>query len=97
MLTHHLRYAIRHLTKTKLYTILNVFGLSVGLACFATIGLWVKPELSYDRFHEQSGRIYRIVNKYVDETSQIEQAVTSPPLGPALPKDIPDITYHLVS
>ena len=91
MLTHHLTYAIRHLAKKKLYSVLNIFGLSIGLACFATIGLWVRSELSYDRFHEKSDRIYRVVNTYVDETSQIEQAVTSPPLGPALAKDIPEV------
>jgi putative ABC transport system permease protein len=91
MIMHHLTYAIRHLAKKKLYTILNVFGLSIGLACFATIGLWVKSELSYDTFHKKSDRIYRVVNTYVDETSVINQAATSPPLGPALAKDIPDV------
>lgn len=91
MITHHLSYAIRHLTKKKLYTALNVFGLSIGLACFATIGLWVNSELSYDRFHEKSDRIYRVVNTFVDETTVINQAVTSPPLGPTLVKDIPDV------
>ena len=88
---HHLTYAIRHLTKKKLYTILNVFGLSIGLACFATISLWVNSELSYDRFHEKSDRIYRVVNTFVEETSMIKQAGTSPPLGPALAKDIPEV------
>lgn len=91
MITHHLTYAIRHLSKKKLYTILNAFGLSIGLACFATISLWVRSELSYDRFHTKSDRIYRIVNKFVDETTVINQAVTSPPLGPALLKDIPEV------
>ena len=91
MIRYHLTYAIRHLAKNKLYTILNLFGLSIGLACFALIGLWVKSELSYDRFHEKSDRIYRVVSKFVDETSVIDQAVTSPPLGPALIKDIPEV------
>ena len=74
MIMHHLTYAIRHLAKNKLYSILNLFGLSIGLACFALIGLWVKSELSYDRFHEKSDRIYRVVSKFVDETSVIDQA-----------------------
>jgi putative ABC transport system permease protein len=74
-----------------LYTFLNLFGLSLGLACFALIGLWVKSELSYDRFHEKSDRIHRVVSKFVDETSVIDQAVTSPLLGPTLIKDIPGI------
>ena len=91
MIRHHLTYAFRHLTKNGLYTTLNLFGLSVGLACFALIGLWVKWELSYDAFHEKSDRIYRVVSKFVDETTVIDQALTSAPLGPALVKDLPDV------
>src|SRR5688572_28667570 len=91
MIRYHLTYALRHLAKNKLYTILNLSGLSIGLACFAVIGLWVKSELSYDRFHEKSDRIYRVVSKFVDETSEIDQALTSSPLGPALVKDIPEV------
>lgn len=91
MIRYHLTYALRHLVKNKLYTVLNLFGLSIGLACFALIGLWVKSELSYDRFHEKSDRIYRVVSKFVDDTSVIDQAVTSPRLGPALIKDMPEV------
>jgi putative ABC transport system permease protein len=91
MIRKHLTYAVRHLTKNTLYTTLNVFGLSVGLACFALIGFWVKSELGYDRFHEKSDRIYRVVSRFTDQTTIIDQAVTSAPLGPALVKDIPDV------
>lgn len=95
MIRYHLTYALRHLVKNKLYTGLNLFGLSLGLACFALIGLWVKSELSYDRFHEKSDRIYRVVSKFVDDTSVIDQAVTSPPLGPTLIKDMPEVEQAL--
>ena len=95
MIRYHLSYALRHLVKNKLYTVLNLFGLSLGLACFTLIGLWVKSELSYDRFHEKSDRIYRVVSKFVDETSVIDQAVTSPLLGPTLIKDMPEVEQAL--
>src|SRR5687767_13237756 len=91
MIRYHLSYAFRHLVKNKLYTTLNLFGLSLGLACFALIGLWVKSELSYDRFHEKSDRIYRVVSKFMDETSVIDQAVTNPLLGPTLIKEMPEV------
>jgi putative ABC transport system permease protein len=91
MIKHYLTYAIRHLKKNTTYSLLNVFGLSIGLACFATIGLWVKSELSYDRMHDKSDRIYRVTSKFLDETSSIDQAVTSAPLAPALLKDIPEV------
>jgi putative ABC transport system permease protein len=91
MIRNHLSHAIRYLAKNKLYTLLNFFGLSIGLACFALIGLWVQSELSYDRFHQKSDRIYRITNKFTDETTVINQAVTCVPLASALMKDIPGI------
>jgi putative ABC transport system permease protein len=91
MIRYHLNHAIRYLAKNKLYSILNFFGLSVGLARFAWIGLWVQSELSYDRFHQKSDRIYRITNKFTDEATVINQVVTCVPLASALMKDIPGI------
>jgi hypothetical protein len=46
MIGHHLIHALRRLRKNTTYTLLNAFGLSVGLACFAMIGLWMKSELT---------------------------------------------------
>ena len=91
MIKQHLTFAFRRLAKNKVYTILNVFGLSVGLACFAMIGAWMKQELSFDRFHEKSDRIYRVVDSFTNETGVLDNAITSPPLGPALPREIPEI------
>jgi putative ABC transport system permease protein len=93
MLRHRLLYAFRHLLKNQLYTSLNLFGLSIGLACFTMIGLWVKSELSYDRFHEKSERIYRVAARYIDEASTNDVAVTGAPLGPALLKDLPEVEH----
>ncbi|HZY83151.1 MAG TPA: ABC transporter permease [Cyclobacteriaceae bacterium] len=93
MLRHSIIYALRRLGKNQLYTGLNLFGLSIGLACFAVIGLWIRWELSYDKFHAKSDRIYRIAARYIDETSSNDVAVTGFPLAPLLLKDIPDIEY----
>jgi putative ABC transport system permease protein len=91
MLKNHIIYALRLLSKNQLYTSMNLIGLSIGLACFSLIALWIKSEYDYDRFHDKSDRIYRVVTKFKDETSVVDQAVTSVPLGHALVKDIPDI------
>jgi putative ABC transport system permease protein len=91
MIRHHLTHALRHLRKNTTYSLLNIFGLSVGLACFALISLWVNGELSYDRFHEKSDRIYRVTSKFTDETSVVDQAVTGGPLAAALVRDIPEV------
>ncbi len=83
--------AVRRLLKNKLHFALNAIGLSVGLACFALIALWVVGELSYDRFHAKVDRIYRVGGLFTDESGRFDQAVTPPPLGPALVADYPEV------
>jgi putative ABC transport system permease protein len=60
MFKFNLKIAFRNLLKNKEYTLINLLGLSVGIMSFLFIFLWVRDELSYDKFHEKSGRIYRI-------------------------------------
>lgn len=59
MLTNYLRLALRNLAKDKVRTTIEVFGLSVGLACCLLIMHFVRNEFSYDRFHSRAGDIYR--------------------------------------
>ncbi len=63
MFRSYLKVALRALRRQKGYSFINIIGLTVGMACFILIGLWVKDELSFDRFHEKKDRIFRIVNK----------------------------------
>ncbi len=91
MIHNHLRSAFRQLLKNKSYTLLNAFGLSVGLACFTLIGLWVKGELSYDSMHEKADRIYRVSGVFISESDRIQQAVTPTPLASALMSDYPEV------
>ena len=91
MLKSYLTTALRHLVKNTKYSVLNTIGLSVGLACFTLIGLWVKGELTYDRFHENADRIYRVAGTVTDESGKISQAVTPPPLALALTSEFPDV------
>lgn len=96
MLKNYLITTFRHLLKHKGYTVLNAFGLSVGLACFTLIGLWVYDELSFDRFHEKAGRIYRVSATFDSESDHMEQAVTSVPLRKALISDLPEVENALI-
>jgi hypothetical protein len=66
MFRSYLKVALRALRRQKGYTFINIIGLTVGMACFILIGLWVKDELSFDRFHEKKDRIFRVVNKTED-------------------------------
>jgi putative ABC transport system permease protein len=60
MFTNYLKTAIRYMKRQKVYAFINIFGLSVGVALFIIIGLYVKNELQHDKFHEKLDRIYRV-------------------------------------
>lgn len=60
MIRNYLKIAFRNLTKQKGFTFINIAGLAIGITCFLLIGLYVKDELSYDRFNKNADRIYRV-------------------------------------
>ena len=63
MLKNYLKTALRNLSRNKAYSFINISGLSIGLACAMLIMLYIKDEVSYDRFHNDVSRIYRVVSK----------------------------------
>lgn len=63
MVRNYLKIALRNLWRDKSYMVINIFGLAIGIGATLLIGLYIIDELSYDKFHEKSERIYRI---YVD-------------------------------
>jgi putative ABC transport system permease protein len=81
MFGNYLKVAFRHIKRRKIYSFINILGLTIGMACFILIGLWVKDELSFDRFHLKKDRIFRVLNRTQDGNTffQITYA-----LGPAL-------------
>jgi putative ABC transport system permease protein len=91
MLTNYLKIAIRNLLRQKVYAVINVFGLAIGLLCCLIILLYVQDELSYDRFHEKADRIYRMVLDLGMPTGTNELASTPSALTPALLQDFPEI------
>lgn len=62
MLLHHLRITFRYFLRNKVYNALNILGLAFGLSVSLLIMLWLWDEMSFDKFHENSSRIYRIIN-----------------------------------
>jgi putative ABC transport system permease protein len=74
-------------------TLVKVTSLSVGLICFCIVSLFVYHELSYDRFHNDPNRVYRVVKDFVnDDGSIIPDATTPPAMAPALWRDLPEVT-----
>lgn len=72
---------MRKIKAQKVNSFLNIAGLAAGMACFIILALWIKGELSYDRFHENKDRIFRLATR--DENGNISHS-TPWPLAPAL-------------
>jgi putative ABC transport system permease protein len=96
MFRHLFLIAYRHLLKGKWYSLVNILGLAIGLASFLLIVLFVKDEMSYDRFHHQHKNIYRMIG-ILDLEGQGEQSSSCPfPVGPAISNDYPHLVKHAV-
>ena len=67
MFKNYLTIALRNLSRNKVYSFINIAGLSIGLACAMLIILYVKDEVSYDRFHKNVSNIYRITTQSIDK------------------------------
>ncbi|HEX8315371.1 MAG TPA: ABC transporter permease [Flavisolibacter sp.] len=91
MLRNYFKVALRYLSKHKGYTVINVLGLSVGIACCILIMLFVKSEWTFDRFHTKSDRIYRAWLEEHYQGEYFRNTVTPVPLGPVLQAAVPDV------
>ena len=83
MFKNYLMTALRNINRQKMYSALNIIGLAVGLAAFVLIALYVQNELSFDKYHENSDRIYRLVRE--------GRTLTPPPLGQALADNFAEV------
>lgn len=91
MFKSYFRFGWRHLVKSNGYSIINVSGLAIGLACCLGIGLFIYDELSFDGFHRNLGNIYRVVEKQKQAGVVYDIASTPGPLAPAMEKDLPEV------
>ena len=91
MFRNYLIVALRSLWRHRGYSLINIFGLAIGLASSIFIMLYVVNELSYDKFHEKSDQIYRIWIKGSMPATEMRHAKTSPPMAEALLNDYPEV------
>jgi putative ABC transport system permease protein len=89
MFKNYVKTAFRTLIKNKGFTVLNVLGLSLGLASCLLIILYVVDELSYDRYNIKADRIYRVNEDLKLGENNVHYAVCMPPLAQALKNDFP--------
>lgn len=91
-----LKITLRRLYREKLYTLINIAGLSLGIACITIIGLYLHVELTYDRHFDGYENIYRVVAGGVFNGTEVSSAQTSPMLGPMMAEDNPGIIEDVV-
>jgi putative ABC transport system permease protein len=92
MLFNYLKIALRNLMRHKVFSLINIFGLALGMTCCILILLWVKDELSFDRFHKNAGQLVKVVcvqhypgadDLYVDSGPGV--------LVPSMEKELPEV------
>jgi len=91
MLTNYLKIFIRNIQNHKAYSIINISGLAIAMAASFMIFLFVSHELSYDRFHRNTDRLFRVRNDRIYSDIHDKSAGCPPALGPALKKEFPEI------
>ncbi len=94
MLKNHLKIALRNIIKNKTFSFINISGLALGLTCSICIFLWVKDEVSFDKFHEKGKNIFLVMVSWDFEGEKEIISTTQGPLGPVLEKDIPEIESY---
>lgn len=83
--------AVRNLLRNPVYALINILGLSIGITCSLLILIFIKHEISYDRFHDKKDDLYRLVFEMVNpEGRVISPQMTAPP-GPAMMEEFPEV------
>ena len=91
MITNYLKVALRNIFKHKFFSAINILGMTVGITACLLIILYIKDELSYDRFHAQADRIYVVGLHGKMGGQDLHAATTCPPLSFALVREIPEV------
>ena len=92
MFKNYFKIAFKNIMRNKIFSFINIFGLASGMACSLLIFLFVKDEISYDRFNKDFGNIYRVVKDFVNEDgTKVPDATTPPALAVAMQREIPGV------
>ena len=94
MLRNYLKIAYRNLLKNKVFSLINILGLAIGIAASLLILQYVSFELSYDDFHEKAERIYRVRFDRIYPDKHDKSAGLTAAAGPALQEEFPEIEVY---
>ena len=95
MLNNLIKHSLRSFKRQRAYIIINVLGLSIGIACSLLIALFVINEASYDKFNTKKDRIFRLILNFKIGGQEITAASASAVIGPTMLKEFPEIEGFL--
>ncbi|HOX73547.1 MAG TPA: ABC transporter permease [Bacteroidales bacterium] len=91
MIKNLLKTALRHIRKHIGYSLLNILGLTLGILSALLLIIYVSDELSYDRYHTNADRIFRVSSKITEPDDQFTWNVAQVPMGPQVVQDYPEV------
>jgi putative ABC transport system permease protein len=91
MIKNYLKIAWRNLMKNKVFSLINIFGLSIGLTCCMLISLYIYSEMSYDSYHKNGDRVYLLGTDFMMEGKSQPAANSAAPLGKTMQAEFPEI------
>jgi putative ABC transport system permease protein len=89
MLRNYVLIAVRKMTRNRMFAVINLVGLAVGMACFLLINLWIRDETGYDRFHVKRDRLYQLI---IIHPNGIKDMNSPYAMAPILREKFPEIT-----
>lgn len=96
MIYNYVKIALRNLKRNKLFSFINIFGLSIGLACCMLILMYTKDEVSFDQFHENKNRLYQLTCTITEKDKPEESfGMAAMTQGPAFKEAIPEIKAYV--
>lgn len=95
MFKNYFKIAWRNIRNNRLYSFVNIAGLTIGIASCLLIGIYVYNELTYDRFHRNADRIARITMEYQYSGTKGEIAVTGTKAGPEFKRRFPQVEAYV--
>src|SRR5687768_8791603 len=92
MLLNNLRIAYRNLLKNRIFSYINILGLSISMAAFLFITQYVRFERSFENFHKNADNVFRITTEFYNGSEYVmTDCETYAPLGPLLKEKMPEV------
>src|SRR5437868_8447952 len=91
MLKTYIKLAFRSLVKNKTFTLINIFGLAIGLTCCMLISMYLYKEFGYDKHQKLGDRLYQLGTVSIQEGKESRYGTTPAPMAPTMKQEFPEI------